>query len=300
MKLLKKSLPVLFIILCLFASLEESHAQNANQIMVKVDSVENFTYNSSVRKAQFTSCRYEISGGKLKCNNSPRVVIVESVHKDYLVAPKKKNAKSLDMIILPIADKGTNMLVWKEADQDDNNFWLYLPALGKVKRIASTNDGGETGSVFGTEFSIEDVSTRKIKDYTYKILGEETLNNRPVWKVESVPTAQRASKTFYSKAISFVDKERFVILKDELYDRNGKLFKQLITKKVDKINGFWIVTQSAMINLTARRITNYDVLSADFDLQIDDEFLTQRAMTDFAYREKKMNEYRTSLKEVKK
>lgn len=299
MKSFKKRLPIILTVLCFFAFLQQFYAQSAKEIMIKVDSVENFTYDSSVRKFQFTSCRYKISGGRLKCKNRPRVVIVESVHKDYLVAPKKKDARSLDMIISPIADKGTNMLVWKKADEDDNDFWLYLPALGKVKRIASTNDGGETGSVFGTEFLIEDVSTRKIKDYTYKVLGEDTFNNRPVWKIESIPTAQRAKKTFYSKVISFVDKERLIILKDELYNRHGDPCKQLIIKKVDKVDGFWIVTKSAMINLTSRRITNYDVLSIDLDLEIDDEFFSQRAMTDFSYREKKMNEYRTSLKEIK-
>lgn len=297
MKPFKKRIQFICILSFLFF-LENAHAQNPKEIMVKVDSVENFTYNSSIRKFQFTSCRYDLSSGRLRCKNKPRQVIVENIHKDYLVAPKKKDAKSLDMIISPIADKGTNMLVWKKADQDDNDFWLYLPALGKVKRIASSNEGGETGSVFGTEFSIEDVSPRKTKDYSYKLLGENTFNGRPVWIIQSTPTEARSKKTYYSKVISYVDKERYVILKDELYNRTGILFKQLITKKVDKVDGVWIVTKSAMINLLSRRITNYDVLSIDFNLEIDDEFFTQRAMSDFAYREKKMNEYRKTLQEV--
>jgi hypothetical protein len=299
MKLFIKNKFEFLFIFCLVASINLLHSQNAKAIMVKVDSVENFTYDSSVRKFQFTSCRYEISGGRLRCKNNPRITIIENIHKDKLVGPRKKDANSLDMVISPIADRGTNMLVWKKADQDDNDFWLYLPALGKVKRIASSSDGGETGSVFGTEFSIEDVSPRKIKDYTYKIIGEDKFNNRPVWKIESVPTEVRAKKTFYSKVVSWVDKERFVIMKDELYNRHGNLFKQLIAKKVDYIDGVWIVTKSSMINLLSRRITNYDVLSITFDVEIDDEFFTLRAMTDFAYREKKMDEYRSQLKEVK-
>lgn len=298
MKFFHKNILKLTIILFCMSAIEFSIAQNARDIMVKVDSVENFTYNSSVRKFQFTSCRYEISQGRLQCKNKPRLVVVENIHKDYIVGPKKKDAKSLDMVISPISDKGTNMLVWKKADQDDNDFWLYLPALGKVKRIASSNDGGETGSVFGTEFSIEDVSPRKTKDYTYKVIGEDTFRGRPVWKIESTPTAIRANKTFYSKVVSYVDKDRFVILKDELYNRQGNLCKQLMTKEVEKIDGVWIVTKSSMINLVSHRITNYDVLSIDFNLDIDDDFFTQRSMTDFAYRERKMNEYRKFLKEL--
>ncbi|XLS29193.1 outer membrane lipoprotein-sorting protein [Flavobacteriaceae bacterium M23B6Z8] len=298
MKLFIKNVCKFLIVFGLFVSSSKTNAQDAKEIMIKVDSVENFTYNSSIRKFQFTSCRYEIAGGRLRCKNKPRVTIVENIHKDKVVGPRKKDANSLDMVISPIADKGTNMLVKKKAGEDDNDFWLYLPALGKVKRVASSNDGGETGSVFGTEFSIEDVSQRKIKDYTYKILGEDTFNNRPVWKIESVPTEARSKKTFYSKVVSYIDKERFIILKDELYNKQGTLFKQLIAKKVDRIDGIWIVTKSAMINLSSRRITNYDVLSIIFNIDLEDEFFTQRAMTDFAYREKKMDEYRTKLKDV--
>lgn len=298
MKSFNKNVFRFLIVFGLMMLTNQTQAQDAKKIMIKVDSVENFTYDSSVRKFQFTSCRYEISGGRLKCKNKPRVTIVENIHKDKLVAPRKKDANSLDMVISPIADKGTNMLVKKKAGEDDNDFWLYLPALGKVKRVASSNDGGETGSVFGTEFSIEDVSTRKIKDYTFKILGQETFNNRPVWKIESVPTEARSKKTFYSKVVSYIDKERFIILKDELYNKQGNLIKQHISKNVDRIDGVWIVTNSAMINLSSRRITNYDIVSITFNVDVDDEFFTQRAMTDFAYREKKMEEYRTKLKEV--
>ncbi len=299
MKSFSKPLLLVLAIYCISMNTVELHAQNAKEIIIKMDSVENFTYDSSVRKIKFTSCRYSLSGGRLKCKNSPRITVVENVHKDYIVAPKKKDVNSLDIVVSPIAEKGTNMLVWKEADQEDNDFWLYLPALGKVKRIASSNDGAETGSVFGTEFSIEDVSQRKIKDYTYKIIGEGIFNKRPVWKIAAIPTAARAKKTFYSKVITWVDKERLVKMKDELFNRKGDLFKQLITKKVDYIDGVWIVTESSMINLNSRRITNYDVLSIGFNMEIDDSFFTQRSMTDFAYKEKKMKEYRTHLKVVK-
>ncbi len=299
MKLFNKNIFIALVCIAIALPAFTLKAQDAKEIIIKVDSVENFTYDSSVRKFKFSSCRYEISGGRLKCKAKPRITIIENIHKDKLVGPRKKDANSLDMVISPIVDRGTNMLVWKKADQDENDFWLYLPALGKVKRVASSSDGGETGSVFGTEFSIEDVSPRKIKDYTYKIVGETTFNKRPVWKIQSTPTAARSKKTFYSKVISYIDKERFIIMKDELYNRQGKIFKQLITKKVENIEGVWIVTKSSMINLTSRRITNYDILSITFDVDIDDEFFTIRAMTDFAYREKQMDSYRSQLKALK-
>jgi len=288
----------IFLSLCsLIAPSTQLFAQDAADIMFKVDKVENFSYNSSVRTIKFSTCQYAVDQGRMYCTDNPRIVIIESVHKDYFTPKKEKDAKSIDVIISPIADKGTGMLVWKYADQgEDSDFWLYLPALGKVKRIASKNEGSETGSVFGTEFSIEDATYRKLKDYTYKYLGDDTYNGRPAWMIESIPTAQRAKKTFYSKVISWIDKERYIILKEDLYDHNGKQYKQLATRKVEQIDGIWIVTKTSMNNLSTHRVTNYDTVSIGFNMEIDDEFFTQRVLTDFAYREKNMVKYRTYLK----
>lgn len=304
MKFFHKNILKLAVILFCINGIEFSIAQNAEDIMVKVDSVENFSYNSSIRIFQFTSCRYEISQGRLQCKSKPRLVRVENIHEDYIVAPKKKDARSLHMITSPISDRGTIMLVWENADKYDNDCWMYLPVLGKVKRVVTAIDGddpgsvNESGSVFGTQFSFEDVSPRKIKDYTYKFIGEDTYRGRPVWKIESTPTALRANKTFYSKVVSYVDKERFIRLKDELYNHQGNLYKQLMTYEVQKIDGVWIVTKSSMNNLVLHSITNYDLSLIAFNLEIDDELFTQRSFTDFSYRERKMSEYRKFLKKL--
>lgn len=283
-------------VLTLLASSTSLSAQNTDQIMVKVDSAGN-TYNSSIRTFKLSTCRYALSSGRMRCTSNPRIVSVETVQKDYQVKENLEDTKTFQVVISPASDKGSCMLVYDKALEEDNDTWMYLPALGKVKRIASSSDGRETGSVFGSEFSIEDVSDRKLKDYTYTYIGEDTFNNRPVWIIESIPTEKRAKKTYYSKIVSWVDKERFIILKEDLYNRVGKHYKQFVARKFENIKGVWLVTKSSMNNLTTHKITNYDIESVRFDMEVEDEFFTQRTMTDFAYREKTMEGYRAMLME---
>jgi hypothetical protein len=281
----------------LLAAPKASVAQNALEIMNKVDDATNRSYSSSVRQIKYTTCRYNITGGKLSCAEKPRIVVIES----YGITRSPPGTrdlefKALDVIIQPISDKNTTMLSWGYAGDDKpSDFWVYLPVLSKVKRIVSVSDGGESGAVFGSELSAEDADVRKVRDYTYKILGEETYGARPVWKIEMTPTASRRKRSFYGRIIAYVDKERFIVLKEDLYDRSGRQYKQYTVLDVDQIGKVWMVTKAAMNNLVKRRITSWVQPNIALDVDINEEFLTQRSLTDFAYRERNMQAYRKFL-----
>lgn len=273
-------------------------AQDARQIMVKADQVANHSFSSSVRVMQFTTCRYKIAAGKLSCREKPRVIKVESVHRGYDVKGlPDRNNKAFDVIIEPVNEKGTATLSFSYAeDEKDSDFWIYLPALAKVKRIVSVSDSAESGALFGSELSTEDADVRKIKDYTYRLIGQETVRGRQAWVVELTPTAYRRTRSFYSKIVVWVDKERSVLLKEDLYDRAGRHYKQRSALNVERIDGVWIVTKGSMNNLFSKRITMWDESGTKLNVDIDDEFLTQRSLTDFAYRERMMVKYRGFIK----
>jgi hypothetical protein len=209
-----------------------------------------------------------------------------------------EDSRSVSIILEPIGDKGIGMLIYDYAAPGkyaDN--WLYLPALGKVKRlISSSEDSDESGSFFGTEFSIEDIEARKIDDYTYKILEQATYAERPVWIIESIPTPERASKTRYGKFISWIDKERYIVLKEDLYNRNGILYKQLIMKNIERIDNVWVAREVTMNNLFTRRATIMNLMSVAFNIDVPDELLTERTLTDFAFRERNLAKLRAYLK----
>ena len=274
-----------------------SFAQDAREIMIKVDNATNHSYSSSVRQMKFSTCRYNVGGGKLSCAEKPRIVAIESfgVHRR---PPGQRDLefKALDVIFQPVSDKNTAMLSWGYAEDDKaTDFWIYLPVLSKVKRIVSVADGGESGAVFGSEVTAEDAEVKKVRDYTYKLLGEDTYRGRPVWKIESIPTASRSKRSFYGRIVSYVDKERFIVMKEDLYDRSGRHYKQYTVLDMKLIGKVWLVTDAAMNNLTKRRITTWEHPSVVLNVDIDEEFLGQRSLTDFAYRERQMQLYRKYL-----
>lgn len=278
-----------------------SIAQDAYDIMVKVDEVTHRTFPAAVRFITFSTCRYNVHGGKLTCAEKPRIVKFESfaVHKP---PPGRMDLdyKALDVIMEPISDKNTVMLSWGYAEDDRaSDFWVYLPVLSKVKRIVSVPDGGETGAVFGSEMSAEDAEPQKVIDYTYKMLGEDTYRGRRVWKIEMTPTASRRKRSFYGRIVSYVDKERFIVLKQDLYDRSGRHYKQLSVLEVKQYGHIWLPKKAMMNNLIKRRVTTWDRSRVSYNVDIDKEFLSQRSLTDFAYRERQMQFYRRYLDQEK-
>jgi Outer membrane lipoprotein-sorting protein len=273
-------------------------AEDPREIMVKVDDATNHSYTSSVRSIKFSTCRYVVSGGKLSCIEKARNLTFESFSRNRRPQGQRDNdTKSIDVIIEPIGDKGTATLSWVYAeDNKPSDFWVYLPVLSKVKRIASVTDGSESGAVFGSEVSAEDADIKKVKDYTYKLLGEDTYRNRAVWKIEMTPTASRSKRSYYGRIVAFVDKERFIVLKEDLYDRTGRHYKQFSTLDVKQFGRVWLVMKASMNNLTKRRITVWEQSDIVLNLDIDEEFLSQRSLTDFAYRGRHMQLYRNQGK----
>ena len=90
------------------------------------------------------------------------------------------------------------MLSYSYDDSDrDNETWLYLSALGKVKRISvrnSDDEETESASIFGTEMTTEDQETGKLDDYTYELLGQGEFRGREVAVIESIPKPHPQSR----------------------------------------------------------------------------------------------------------
>ena len=181
--------------------------------------------------------------------------------------------------------------------QRDNETWLYLSALGRVKRIASGNsdDDSEPASVFGSEFTTEDTDTGKLEEYEIRVLEETTEGGREVWKIELIPNAERARKSRYSKTINYVDKERFIVLRVEMFDQYDNEIKRLLASRVELVNGTWMARSLTMMNLVSNRLSNMAFLEIHTDIAVEDEFLTTRTLTDVAFRETELEKLRQQV-----
>jgi len=128
--------------------------------------------------------------------------------------------KSLMEFLSPADVKGTKFLNYEHAKRDDDQ-WLYLPALKRVKRISSKN---KSGAFMGSEFSYEDVSSFNIDKYDYKNEEAKTkiLNGREVYIVQRHPNYKYSG---YTKQVSYVDTKTFLTAQVDYYDRKKSLLK---------------------------------------------------------------------------
>lgn len=173
-----------------------------------------------------------INANNQKRERKMKMIILESDSGD----------KSLMTFLSPADVKGTKFLNYEHINKDDDQ-WLYLPALKRVKRIASKN---KSGSFMGSEFSYEDLSSFSIEKYNFSGEAEiEVLNGEKTYKGARTPKSKNSG---YTKQISWIDTKNFLIKKVEYYDRKHELLKTAIFEDYKKISGVWRVGKMTMTN----------------------------------------------------
>lgn len=134
------------------------------------------------------------------------------------------NKKQLIRFIGPADVAGTGFLsIENDGIATDN--WLYLPTMGKSRRIA---EGRKRESFMGTDFSYKDMEPEKTEEYKYTVMGSETIDGSECWKIEAMPKdAKTITESGYSKRILCITKDHYLIARIYFYDKNGILYKQL-------------------------------------------------------------------------
>jgi outer membrane lipoprotein-sorting protein len=151
--------------------------------------------------------------------------------------------KSLLIFDTPRDVRGTALLSYAHKKNDDDQ-WLYLPALKRVKRIASRN---KSGSFMGSEFAYEDIAGQELEKYTYQWLRDENFAGQECFVLERTPVNQEYSG--YSRLVSWLDKQEYRALKIEFYDRKNALLKTLILSGYQRyLSRYWRAAQMEMLN----------------------------------------------------
>lgn len=163
---------------------------------------------------------------------------------------KNDGDKSLTIFDAPKDVKGTALLTWSHKTADDD-VWLYLPSLARVKRIASNN---KSGAFMGSEFAFEDISSTEVEKYTYKYLRDEKLDGQDCTVVEQAPTYANSG---YTKLIVWRDKAEYRVLKTDFYDRKGQHLKTMRQSDYKKhLERYWFTGRYEVKNhLTGRSTT---------------------------------------------
>ncbi|PLW95833.1 MAG: RND transporter [Marinilabiliales bacterium] len=177
-----------------------------------------------------------------------------------------ETTKIITKFISPADVKGTGLLVYDHKNQDDD-MWIYLPALRKTRRIVSSEKGK---SFMGSEFSNADMSAPKLDDYNYKILGETIYEDKNCWQIEATSVNdQVADDLGFSKKVSYVDKAGYFTYKNIFYDFDDEIFKEILLRDYEEIDdGKYMVRQMEAINLQNDRksVMTIDKLQKGSDL----------------------------------
>lgn len=168
---------------------------------------------------------------------------------------------------------GVGYLTWgyDETGKDDD-MWLYMPALGKVRRISGSSKNDE---FMGTDFTYEDMGSRDLDKDDFVLTGTESIDGSECWVITA--TAKEKNDA-YSKRIVWVRQDCFVVAGAEYYDRQGKLLRVLTVPSIEQIDGIWTATVMEMKNLQDGHATRIELRDIEYDRELDDALFTVSAI----------------------
>jgi outer membrane lipoprotein-sorting protein len=164
------------------------------------------------------------------------------------------------MFFLSPADvENTGFLTYDYDDYSkDDDQWLYLPALKKTKRIATSD---KSGSFMGSDFNYSDMTRRNLDAYEFKILKEDEVRGHKVWLIEAVPTSKEQIKeTGYEKSVAFVRQDNFVVVRAVHWVENSNRLKYLDVKELEQIDGIWTILEMDMTTKRGKSIEHKTIL----------------------------------------
>jgi len=198
--------------------------------------------------------------------------------------------KDLIMFTNPSAVKGLGILTWTYMDpKREQDQWLWLPSLKKIRKISAAQSDD---SFMGSDFTVEEITTRRFEDETYSLLREEKFKgftsefNKKTYHqgtdcfvIEAKP---KQSPWYYSKRIVWIDKNTGGDIFHEIYDPKGKLFKTLFKNyEMANIGGRDYASQTYLEvkDLRTGHKTVIDIRGIKFDQGLSEELFTTATLS---------------------
>lgn len=182
------------------------------------------------------------------------------------------NEKTIIFFDKPSDVKGTSLLNWSYMDiKKDDDQWLYLPALRKIKRIASAD---KEKSFMGSDLTYDDMGDRKMEEDDHKLIGTEDIDGHSCYLIEMVPLEK---DYMYSKKLMWIDREEYIDYRTDFYDRKGRFLKRQNNtwKKVDNI---WVTSKIAVKNEQTGHSTVVEIEEIKINTGLKENRFTKRIM----------------------
>ncbi len=191
--------------------------------------------------------------------------------------------KTLSVFLSPADVKNTTFMSfdWSDPSKEDNS-WLYLPSLRKVKRVPASD---KSGAFLGSDFTYSDIEGVEVSRYDYKILKPSvTINGAECWLIERTPKnklrKQIIKETGYSKTNLWVRKDNYMVVQSKGWFKSNKI-KYFKISEIKTIANIDTEIKMQMITTKGRKVLHKTLLLTDnniYNLAVDDQVFTTRAM----------------------
>jgi hypothetical protein len=180
-------------------------------------------------------------------------------------------SKAVLRFVAPAEVKGVALLIANHPDRASDQ-WMWTPALQRERRIALQD---RSTRFFGTDFSFEDLEERDVNQYNYRLLGEETIDGAPCWRVESTPSQKKISQ--YTKANVWIRKDNYVLAQVESYIK-ADVVRRLKYSDFVQVQGVWTGRRLEMTDLRRKSRTILTLEKLEYNIPLKDEDFTLQSL----------------------
>lgn len=185
-------------------------------------------------------------------------------------------SKKLIRFTKPADSNGIGLLSWEKTGSDDLQ-WLFLPSRKKARQLAAADKSDE---FMGSDLFYEDMGTQSADDFTHELLRQVVLDGNQCYLVES--KAKPGINSAYGKSRAWVDTTNFIPHKLELYGKDDKLIKTILAKKVEQVDGRWIITRMvAKSENRGKAQTEIQIVERQFNPEVSDRYFTKDFLENF-------------------
>lgn len=264
-----------------FQVYKPAEGMTADEIM----QIENFVkYTKFARDAEFAGKAYFV-------DKSGAVRERETLRQRITLGRVSDGIAYKDLVIFTSPQvRGLGTLTWTYLDpKRQQDSWLWVPSLKKIRKVSAAN---ADDSFMGSDFTVEDILTRKFEDETYTLVGSENFKgytcefdkqvyfkDAPCFVIEAKP---KRSPWYYSKRTLWVDKATGGGIYEEMYDANGKMFKTIFKQyKVYNVNGREYPAQVIIEGKDLRTGHRTTIVNTEikFDIGLPESLFTETALT---------------------
>lgn len=223
-----------------------------------------------------TKVRHMISDSTMILTNDKGQQRVRKMHGVSVLQPNGIDSKLMIRFLFPGDVQGTGYLQLQHHDSDDD-MWIYLPALKKVRRLVANN---KKDSFVGSDFSYGDILLPVVDTYRYTLLGSEVLDGEDCYVIEAVPATEQIKRDYgYAKRVVWVRKSNFMEKKVEYFDTTGRPLKtQMVpqVKEVDPQDHKWWAIRREVVNHQTGHSTVLVFDAIDTSQPVREDFFTTR------------------------